>query len=1006
MAAIMKELKRGSGSRVGARVEGIRQNNALTSVNKSRKARCTTTFFPTTATISTFAPVGVMSSPQILFTLPLPFDHRAGRTQVSEVKSIAGSRKRKRLEVAAAVDGEGISIHSIRNPRLLASYAIPPHSKFLTPPRSIFQKRNAQQLPHRFTYAAIQHDDVQARFEVIAFTEEVRQRGPIVANQVQTFRCPVDDPSIYSVEVIPGTRLTQSQRSSHDVLVIYRNGRVQCLSADLQTIRWTATTTPLRAPTGADGTVRTMQVEMATLTDAATASRGVLRDRQDVISALGHLEERPEILAAIPLLFVVTSTSRPNSNTSRALHVFSLNPSTSGLSMGLDKAQTVALPRLNVWPLPRLAHNDSDQKPINPRYRFCASSARLYEFHDTLTVYDLSGLVVRTISSFHMASQSRDLLPISSSFVMLSTDESCMIYDVKFNSLQKTFNCGVDAYSESETQNQNSVTVKGFERDPTFVCYFSDSSLAVALQGNTVIGFQLSSITSSLKRKRGSSRLIDSIQKGVGLGEAHLSHPDTQHSRFPLKKAIHGLRSEANEAWMTETTDLDACVKADDVHHFEEIFLESDTSSSSVKNLEGWDPKLDEEHALPLLNGNHKVPSAVDTTVDTTNRSQIPIRSARAHGDEMSDFVPLEKRKAIYALGKIFAVNSEEKLEQHRSSRLQIRFYPPNVFRRIAHSGYVNSETIMQALSEQDPHYRISRQFDAADVVKAIFNLDPSGRLLHAYLDELAHLDILEILHAVQLLLAVTNRQRHSAIEDAPGNRKILQNGDRNVMVNGHSSDNNAIHEAGVTCKEALASAVTRLHIFPSERIIQEMQTVLTSQELRSMVQILRKQLSGGGWLSHYVDLQLQNSIHSSTTKTPLTVITQILNCAIDAVGISGWLVGQETQDLNRQLLSTLRTEASMALESIHEMQSLGDILTEFSKHGPTTTVSAQLEGRNVFSHNLASSPALSLGTAQDADVSKLKIVAGGRVVKRTKREIGHERSKRVPEYSLDSIRF
>ena len=56
-----------------------------------------------------------MSSPQLLAALPLPFDPLEGRIQASEVVSVHGSRLRKRLEIAAAVDGEGISLHSVRN---------------------------------------------------------------------------------------------------------------------------------------------------------------------------------------------------------------------------------------------------------------------------------------------------------------------------------------------------------------------------------------------------------------------------------------------------------------------------------------------------------------------------------------------------------------------------------------------------------------------------------------------------------------------------------------------------------------------------------------------------------------------------------------------------------------------------------------------------------------------------------------------------------------------------
>lgn len=56
-----------------------------------------------------------LPQPSVLAQLPRPLQASAGRTQVGEVFSLAESKKRKRYEVAVAVDGEGLNIYNVRN---------------------------------------------------------------------------------------------------------------------------------------------------------------------------------------------------------------------------------------------------------------------------------------------------------------------------------------------------------------------------------------------------------------------------------------------------------------------------------------------------------------------------------------------------------------------------------------------------------------------------------------------------------------------------------------------------------------------------------------------------------------------------------------------------------------------------------------------------------------------------------------------------------------------------
>jgi hypothetical protein len=55
-----------------------------------------------------------LQAPSVLAQLPRPFEATTGSTQIGEVYSLIGSKKRKRHEVTAAIDGEGVNIYNVR----------------------------------------------------------------------------------------------------------------------------------------------------------------------------------------------------------------------------------------------------------------------------------------------------------------------------------------------------------------------------------------------------------------------------------------------------------------------------------------------------------------------------------------------------------------------------------------------------------------------------------------------------------------------------------------------------------------------------------------------------------------------------------------------------------------------------------------------------------------------------------------------------------------------------
>jgi hypothetical protein len=54
-----------------------------------------------------------LQPPSVLAQLPRPLHASTGKTHTSEVYSLADSKKRKRYEVAVAVDGEAVNLYNV-----------------------------------------------------------------------------------------------------------------------------------------------------------------------------------------------------------------------------------------------------------------------------------------------------------------------------------------------------------------------------------------------------------------------------------------------------------------------------------------------------------------------------------------------------------------------------------------------------------------------------------------------------------------------------------------------------------------------------------------------------------------------------------------------------------------------------------------------------------------------------------------------------------------------------
>jgi hypothetical protein len=71
-----------------------------------------------------------LQSPSVLAQLPRPLHATTGKTRIGDVNSLADAKKRKRYELAVAVDGEAVNIYNVcsliycRNPTSPYAYLL------------------------------------------------------------------------------------------------------------------------------------------------------------------------------------------------------------------------------------------------------------------------------------------------------------------------------------------------------------------------------------------------------------------------------------------------------------------------------------------------------------------------------------------------------------------------------------------------------------------------------------------------------------------------------------------------------------------------------------------------------------------------------------------------------------------------------------------------------------------------------------------------------------------
>jgi hypothetical protein len=868
--------------------------------------------------------------------------------------------------------------------------------------------------------------------QLLCLEEKIQQADP--KNPKRSHHTLSSPSPVASIHSLFSFNVTAEESQSHDVLVLHKDGTANCLSSALGRSVWTTQlndiTQSAEGPLSADN----YHVEYAELTDVATAKRGLLKGREDVLALLQPGDSVAESVEAIQLLFVINS-----SKNSRSVHLYALSPRTSSSSPSLG-----FMPQhLLTW---RMSPPSNEHSSLQSTYCLHASTGALEELCDgSITTHDFSGISPRIASVLkNPDGPLNTFVRLSSSLLLTASSQQYAIFDTKYLSLQASLPITSPTASTLKNRKRKSSDVETTVGTPQFIEYFAKAGISIALSGRQLLAVQISiDIAPSKRRKIGETLLIDSIGRGTDFAvsqETVVRRADAGNQPSCLGRPIsESVATQVGEDWSLKAKQLDQLLEQREFEEFEAEFAE-------CLGFEYNRAKLEKIKRKAKKGKGGKGKGQVKWTFPPAKR------------------LPLHREKALYALGRIFGPNqlveSVSPLNSYtnRPLAITVQFDAPNIFYWLAITGQLTAPLIHQALHQL---HKTELEISHGDVIAAVADFDSSLSRLQMIMESPARLDIEEIAQAIKAIIQslddstlpkpdprlVANLEE----DDGLAIPARLMNGDQRLtngdsgLTNGHVDqdgshsdvDTDAIMEdldneidyaiatleSGLPIRgESLRHALSKLNSFPSNAITRTLRRNLSQHEIVFLIHILRIELADGGWTSRYIDVGPDASADDGEpSDRALSVIAKVLGCAVDAMGMSGWLASSASDPVDSvdELLLNLRAEISASLEGVHEATFLTGVLSEFLRYpykrmragwAPTRKPNqgagkALKEGR-VWRVEKAEEPGLPIGLKVEEKVGDTYVRGGGAIVELSKKEKGKELNRQVGRYCFEKIRI
>ncbi|KAK5137295.1 hypothetical protein LTR08_000265 [Meristemomyces frigidus] len=926
-----------------------------------------------------------MEAPYTIASLPTPLDTAHGRILAAPVHSLRSSKRRKlRHEVAVGIDGESVNVYNVQSQDLVTSYALPPQTYMCCPPCSVYRKKKGVAGAQRRTYTVVKDGPTDMKRRLVCLTES-SERSKQLEDQLAA-------PSKKELKLQPGEVLNceviaaSGETATLQVVISYRNGNVSCVSDDLTRTSWEF---KLQS---AEKDSEAIEVEYASITDLETARKGLLASREDVVATVDPMVTGTSDHASEHSLLcnIIRSGSQ------RSLRLYSVRAG------GPDTVQIHSPPLqlLMEYTLPAQTKQSSERAI----YELHSVTGKLYQLLDArLTVYDLTNTTPRVATSIgSKADPIVDFARVSSSSVLAASADRISVYETRYNSLQGSVALP-SSHSMEVTTNKRKRLSDGFASELWHaVASFSELGIVVGLKGNELSALQLAESMKSVKRAKSAGTLLVDV-----LGNGAVSAPNINNVEKTEK------RSREWDEWKAE---VDSAVHDKRMPDLEKIVagvLEMKVETGTKLQQNTKQLPAASLTALVLGNSDDTTPPPNAPSLDTTR---------------------VDRRKVLYILGACFSARSNEQDFHAGTLGLSTTVDSSRVYKWIACAGFLTQSYVQQGLRLRNGMSGTVSNVQPGDVMTALCSFD-SFQAVHDMLALPVHWELAEVVQVLKLLVqsfetpaeGTALQKAHSAPHAGTNGDVAMVNGDADIEVESVLLATEKDHDRAVSTlstglelrSKTLRLLLRRIHAFPQKAVTKAMRAMMKHEELIFFMKILRMELLDGGWTSRYSDLgdaddaavNLMDGAQevSGPSDQAIGTISDLMNCAIDAVGTNGWLVGHSGDAYGtEELIDALKSEVSASLEGLFEADTVATFLHDLQRYKYSLAKKEQTSEKR--RKRRRGEPEEEL--AMEAEIlpvgcqAEMPVAIGGGLKdgKKTKHVYEKERRGRVGKYSIDRI--
>ena len=813
----------------------------------------------------------------------------------------------------------------------------------------------------RHTYCAVKSPNPR----IIGFLE-IDSPGKSTSD-ISTFAIDLERESrVVHIDLVPQVAQDGDPSIQHCVTVIHEDGHVASYSPKLNRELWSHST----QPASTHDFTRPPGIQYAVAISREQASKSLLKQREDILYCSSVEEAELE-----HVLFLLES--RPSQEGSGKIQLWArLFAISNELNIDGDLASQPRLSELLSLELPVPAAF----KKGHSQFSLHTSSGTLYQRRQSegVAVYDLTSFLPRLLSN--IGTQLGDIqscLRLNTNSLAMISNSTISIVGMPFCTIQASTQLKGDAHTRFEGGNRSQSDPSSTQPTANFLSYSSQQNLLVVSTGRKVLAvpvFNKPVNLASRKRNR-QGLLISSL--GRGLPSRSFTLPKLESTQTSRNHAL-------SLTLMPQTADWDQ---------------RKALMNKSIESCEY--PKFDD----------------------------IMIEELELHEQKPMSIPP---HILSYVLGKIFRVIESPAIEatddDQSLRQVQISFWPGKVGEWLLCRGMLTTNRIESAM-HQSGALGPGTNFAPNALVEALASWDPTLRLLRNVLLGPALLNEKDIGQALSVVI------RRSRAKEANEDLKLLTNGEAVSSVDGAMPmqlTNGGMEEIATgngpgetqeerdVAKPVLYALLTRLKDYSAMSLIKALKSTLKNSEMRSLIDILRVELARNGWLS-LAGEDYEVFRHKTHTDDQITLIAHALNLLLDALGPTGWMLGNtstDAYDATTETISYMKAEVSAALEGIEEATYLQQMLSEALLCGketlrtpPKKTISPSGDSEPVLDPVRPvtvlldeESNLLPLSLKPRATISKTKIGAGGEIMKRSQRDIGRLKSKAVGKYTFERI--